>query len=394
MKSLKLSLFLLSLLSLNAQAISVEEIITSALEKNPTLTSITQKISANTSAIDASNQFYNPTLAYSQNTLDASEKMAQKNLTLTQKITFYGKRDSLENESKAEDAVLKTSLVQARINLAEAIKEQAYSIWELNELYKIICDYEDITRQNIDLSESYTSTTANQHMGIMSAELTLSDLRIQKSGLNAQIQSAYAKLSYLASFEINDLDIALHVKSIDSSEELQKGLVNNPQIQVKEKEIQKSRALVESADLNNYPDMVLVAGYAYRENYDDFFNLGVGVSLPIYGTEDSKEEEMRKRTLVAESLKDDSTIAVNSEFKTAYAQMKSAYEVYHIVQDEALPQIEHMFELTNASISTGGDLFKYIDILIQKLKLEQKSISAVASYHRYQAKITALSGEL
>jgi hypothetical protein len=53
-----------------------------------------------------------------------------------------------------------------------------------------------------------------------------------------------------------------------------------------------------------------------------------------------------------------------------------------------------MFELSDSSISTGGELFKYIDILTQKLKLEQKSIAAVANYNRSKAKISALSGEL
>jgi hypothetical protein len=74
--------------------------------------------------------------------------------------------------------------------------------------------------------------------------------------------------------------------------------------------------------------------------------------------------------------------------------MKAAHETYHIVHDEALPQVAHMFELTSSSISTGGDLFKYIGILVQKLKLEQKSIAAVASYNKARAKISELSGEL
>jgi len=387
-------LFILSYLSLNLFGIGLDEVIKNALEKNPSLHAIEHKISANKSSIAISNQFLNPTLSYSQNTLDASEAMSQKNLTLTQKITFYGKRDSLENESKAEEAVLHESLIQAKVNLVNAIKNQAYTIWELKELYKIICDYEDITRQNIELSESYTSTSDNQHMGIMSAELTLSDLRIQKSTLKAKISTAYAELSYLASFEIDDLDLALHVNTLVPENELAKGLVHNHLIQIKEKEVQQSKTKVESADLNNYPDITLLGGYAYRENFNDFWNFAVGMSLPIYGTEDSKEEQLRKISLSLESVKEDTQIAITSEFKTAYAQMRSAYEIYHIVHDEALPQIEHMFELSNASISTGADLFKYIDILIQKLKLEQKSIHAVTLFHRSSAKISALSGEL
>jgi hypothetical protein len=171
-------------------------------------------------------------------------------------------------------------------------------------------------------------------------------------------------------------------------------LSNNKNLAIKDKEIQKNRAMVKTADLNNYPDINLIGGYSYRNNFDNYWTFGVGVSLPIYGSEDYKEEEARKLTLSAISLKEDTKIAIDSDFKAAYIQMKSSYEIYHIVHDEALPQVEHMFELTSSSIATGGDLFKYIDILIKKLKLEQRSIAAVAAYNRAEAKISALQGDL
>ncbi len=382
------------LLSVEVYALSLDEIIDKSLMQNPSLESITHKINANRSSINLSNQFANPTLSYSQNTISANEPMSQKVLTLAQKIYFYGKRDVKKEIAQADENILHVSLKEAKINLIKAIKERAYSIWKLQELYKIVEKYENITRQKIELSESYTSTSANQHMGIMSAELTLSDLRIEKSAIKAKITDAYAKLSYLASFEIDTLDLSLHVNSMPSIKELQKSLTNNSSLALKEREIQKSKKLQESAALQSYPDINLVAGYAYRENFDNFFNFGVALSLPIYGSETYKQERAREMTLLSQSLKQDISIEISSELKTAYAQMYSAYEIYHIVQDEALPQIEHMFDLSDSSISTGGDLFKYIDILTQKLKLERKSIAAVEQYYKFKAEISALMGEI
>jgi hypothetical protein len=113
----------------------------------------------------------------------------------------------------------------------------------------------------------------------------------------------------------------------------------------------------------------------------------------MYGTEDYKEEESRALVLSAASQKADTQISVNATLQTYYAQILSAYEIYHIVQDDALPQVAHMFELSNSSIATGSDLFKYIDVLFQKLDLEQKSIKAVANYNLAKAKIAQLKGE-
>jgi len=385
---------ILFFLVLTLNALNLNGLIQNALDKNPSLEAIQYRIQASKTQTNSSNQFSNPTLSISDNTLSSSVAMNKSTISLSQKISFYGKREALENVALANENILNESLEMARIDLVETLKTQAYRLWELKELYKIIEEYEHITKQNIELFESYTATSDNQHMGIMSAELTLSDLRIQKAVLEAHIQESYAKLSYLAAVEVNDLDISLVVWDLPSKESFQEGLINNKRLTIQEKEIQKNQALIETADLNNYPDVNLLASYAYRENFDNFLTFGIGMSLPIYGTEDNEEEGARALALSANSLKKDITIEVNSEFKTAYAQMKSAYVIYHIVQDEAIPQIDHMFELMNSSISTGGDLFKYIDILVQRLHLEQKSIASVTLYNTSMAKIEALSGEM
>ena len=395
MKTIKYFFIIVSLFSLELHALSLEDIINKALEKNPSLKAIKNKISATKYTTLSSDAFYNPNISYTQNTLSPNEPMSQKNLTLSQKISFYGKRDALEDESKAYEEVLNESLKDAQAKLVRSIKDEAYNIWELNALYKIIEQYEEITKQNIALAESYTSTTPNQHMGIMSAELSLTDLKVQKSTLKAKISSAYAKLSYLASFEVKNLELELFMdKNIESIDRLKSSLSNNHTLLTKDKEIKKAQAIEQSANLNNYPDITLLAGFSYREKFTNFWNLGVVVNLPIYGSEDYKEQESKQLTLATQSLKDDVNISINSQFKATYAQMRSSYEIYKLIQDEALPQIKHMFELSSSSISTGADLFKYIDILIQKLKLEQKSINALASYYRYKAKISELSGEL
>lgn len=391
MRRLVLVLFLCgsSLLSM-----SLDEVIDKALINSPSLEAMNERILANRINIDLAEKFANPQLSYSQDTLDDRQAMSKKTVALKQTIPFFGKRESVKNLALSHEEVLIKNLDKAKAALVNAIKNQAYGIWELESVYKIICDYEVLTKHNIELHESYASVSQNQHMGIMSAELTLSNLRIRKSDLSARIDAAYANLSYLAAQEVSDLEIVLFVSDMPGMSELAKGLESNHDLGLKAKEIEKAQAKIEKERLGNYPDLMLQAGYSSRENFDDFATFGIGVNLPIYGREDAKEEQARKLYLAAKSSKEETRLLISSKFQRAYAQMKSAYETYHIVHDEALPQIEHMFELASSSISTGSDLFKYIGILVQKLDLEQKSISAVASYNRSHAKILELSGEI
>jgi len=390
-KNLTLSLLLITS---SLSAMSLSEVIDKSLINSPSLESINAKIKANEYASDVANQFSNPELALTTNTIDSSEPMSQTVLSIKQKLPYYGKRDSKQGVTLAQDEVLKGQLLAAKATMVQKIKTEAYTIWELRELHKIIDEYIKLTQQNIALYESYTGVESNQHIGIMKAELSLADLKIQKSQLDAKIYASYAKLSYLAAFDVKNLDIELKMGEKPNLEALQTTLVSNPDLLVKEKELQRENAKIIVADKNNYPDLNLLAGYSYRENFDNYFNFGFALSLPMYGTEDTQEEEVKAAALSVVSQKEDTKIAISSELKIYYAQMLSSYQVYNIIQDDALPQIAHMFELSSSSIATGGDLFKYIDVLFDKLALEKKSINAISDYNRADALISKLAGEI
>ena len=390
MKNLLIGAFLLAS---SLQAMSLSEVIEASLSKSPSLEVINARLEANKQNIDIADQFDNPELLLTKNTIDAAQPMSQSVVTFKQKLPYYSKRQKRADVAVAEDKVLQEQLAAAKVKLVERIKNEAYTIWELRELEAIIDEYITLTKQNINLYESYTSVSDNQHMGIMKAELSLSDLEVQKTALDAKIYTAYARLSYLAATKVESLDIDLKISHKPNLAALKAALENNPDIMIQEREIGKQTAKVKLADINNYPDFTLLAGYAYREKHDNYFNFGLGLSLPMYGTEDAKEEEQRALLLAKKSQKSDTVLAVNSQIEVYYAQMLASYKIYHIIEDDALPQVAHMFELSSSSISTGSDLFKYIDVLFQKLDLEKKSITAVANYKRSEAQIAALKGE-
>ncbi len=373
--------------------VTLPEMIEKALEKNPSLEVIEARLQANKQSIDIADQFANPELSVVKNTLDSSQAMSKTVVSLKQKIPYYSKRAKRESVAVAEDALLKERLRAAEVRLVGKIKVEAYQIWQLRELRSIIDEYIVLTQRNITLYESYTSMSDNQHMGIMKAELSLSDLQVQRALLDSQIAQAYARLSALTAFRVEGLELELEVANRPELQKYQKSLHYNPDIALKERAIDKQTAKVDLAAINNYPDINLLAGYAYREKYDNYFNVGVGLSLPIYGTEDAKEERERALLLAKHSQKEDTQLKVNAALEAYYAQMLAAYKIYHIIHDDALPQVAHMFELSNSSIATGSDLFKYIDVLFQKLALEKKSIIAIANYNKAEAKIAELQGK-
>jgi len=389
-----MKLFILMALSLHSLlAITLPELIDISLQNSPSLEVIQQRMEANKKATQLSSEFSNPELLLTTNTLKNSEPMSQTVLTLKQNIPLFGKLDAKEKITLAEDELLEEKLKAAKAELVSEIKKEAYTLWRLRETSKIIDAYIALTQRNIELYESYSGMGEKEHMGIMKAQLSLSALKVQKSALKMKIDATLSRLSYLSAHSLRELSVELKMGPKPELQTLLKSLVNNPAIAVQTKETQKQRAKVQLAHRENYPDINLIAGYAYRENFDDYLNFGVGVSLPIYGRESLVEQEARSMALVFESQKKDVELEMSAELQMYYSQLLSAYEIYHIIQDGALPQVKHMFELSNSSLSTGGDLFKYIDVIFSKLDLEQKSINAVVDYNLALAKVDQLAGE-
>ena len=148
------------------------------------------------------------------------------------------------------------------------------------------------------------------------------------------------------------------------------------------------------SDLESNPDPYVKVGYFNRQDYPDYASFTVGVSLPLYGSETLTSEAARKEILAASSATLDYQSSLTSEIEIMYAKLTEAYMIYNIIENESLPQLEHMFELTQSSIQNGGDLFTYTNLLEQKLFLEEERISIQSEYLRTEATLKSLIGQI
>jgi outer membrane protein TolC len=386
------TVLLFTILTTSIYSQTLHSLIDEALSHAPSLEVIKARLEANDQAIEIADQFANPQLLLTTNSLPNDQAMSQSVVTVQQKIPYFSKREKNQNVFIAREAVLQERLHKAQSELVYAIKTEAYQLWQTQELLRITDLYINFTKQNIKLYESYTSIDAAQHMGIMKAELSLSQLRIEKERLQAQAAQIYARLSALATQDVHHLEIDLQMDAKPNKKTMQQLLKNNPDLALRQKEILQQNAKVKLAKINNYPDFTLVAGYAHRQNFENYFNVGFGMTLPIYGTEDAKEQQQKKLLLAKQASKQDTKLQLDGELQAYYVEMVASYNIYHIIQDDALPQVQHMFDLSSSSIATGGDLFKYIDVLFQKLDLEKKSVLAIGAYNQTKAKIEKLQG--
>jgi len=395
-----MKILFMMLLSLSMHAETLESIIENALASHTSLEVIQERLNAEDHQISASRNFYNPEIAFGVNDIQfddltdrSREPMQTASINIKQKIPSFGKRDAKTGRSRAMKNQIAMTLEEAKVKLVEAIKVTAYQIWEVNEELNITQEYIAVTKQNIELNTAYSATRDNSHMGIMSAELTLSQLKIKKSRYLSMRKALFAKLGYLAGEAVDDLEIVLDVNEPKPYSYYAERLGNNLSYGVKSSEVMVAQREVKVKESEGDVDPYVQVGYYYRQEFRDYLNVSFGMALPIYGSESDNTESARKVALSKSAATQDYMSKLKGELGGRYAELEDAYAIAKILTDESMPQLEHMFELTNASVKNGQDLFVYIDLLKQKLSLDEQLIQATTRQHTTEAVLDALIGE-
>jgi outer membrane protein TolC len=394
-------LFLLMVLPLYLGAVTLDAVIEQALHTHGSLQAIEERLNAEDHRISATRNFANPEIAFALNDIQfddisdrAREPMQTTSVMLKQKFPSFGKRDAATQYSRARKKVTASTLEEAKVKLVEQIKVTAYSIWEAEEELRVIDQYMQVTRQSIDLNTAYTSTRTTSHMGIMSAELALSKLKIKKQRYQSRRKALYAKLGYLAAQPVANLEIELHVQQPAKMAFYLSQLTNNRGYAMESSEATAAQSRVKVEELSGNVDPALQVGYFYRQEFKDYVNVALSMALPIYGSESDNTEAAREMALSAASMRRDYLERLKGEMAGHYAQLEEAYSIYSIIREESMPQIEHMFDLTSASVQSGQELFVYIDLLKQKLALDEQLIGATLRFNRAEAALEAMIGEM
>jgi len=383
------------------QAQSIQQLIDQSIKRHPSLKTIQHRLSAMDERIEESQNFSNPDLSFTINDIQFDdpfdrdlEPMQFNAINVKQKFPWYGKLDAKESFTKAQKDLIVDSYEVAKITLAKEIRMASYTMKEFEERIRIVKQYKAVAQQNIELYTSYASTENRSHTSMMAASLMLAKIKIKYERYTMILKNQKAKLKYLVQSDVSKISDPLEIKRPKSLESYLSKSQNNLNYHMKlsEQNIAEANKVIE--DLSITPDPYLNVGYYNRSEFPDFVSVTVGVSLPLYGSEKHKAEAARKEALAAASASLDYRSSLESDISVMYAKLTEAYHIYNIIQNESLPQLDHMIELSQSGIQSGGDLFAYTNLLEQKLDLEEQRISIKAEYLRTQAQLKSLIGEI
>ncbi len=330
-------------------------------------------------------QFQNPTNR-------SLEPMQYSAVNFKQSIPFFGKRAANGQKILAKKQIANMDLQQTTVKLVEGIKITSYTIWQAKQLLDITQKYIALTKQESQLYLAYSSSESSSHIQMIAARLFISQLQIKQSNLQAIIKGLYKKLSYLSNMNVSHVKLNTKVKKLKLLTYYLKHIASNKEYKLKQAILKEANADIKVKKLALYPNPYIKIGYYHRQNFNDYAGVTVGFSLPIYGTEKLNEEKSEATALSKDSDTVNFKNNLIAKIKQAYANAQNSYQVYQILTNQSIPQVQNMQNVSNQYISNGTSLFVYTDTLQKQFIISEQKIIATASYHIRLAILDSLIG--
>jgi outer membrane protein TolC len=390
---------------------NLEQLIEEAIQNNPEILAQKKRWELFKEKIPQASALEDPMLGFGVISLPTNfsfkdEDMTMKELSISQRFPFYGKR-RLMGEMAQKEAEAVFNEIQERVN--RVVKDVKATYYELAYNYRSA----EITQRNKEILENFVKIAETQYavgMGIqqdvIKAHIEVSKMVDELIMLSQKTRALEAKLIALLNRSpersIERPEEVVFRKIPFSVEELQKIAVEiNPALQGMRKMIEAKEKAYELAKREYYPDLTFKFAYGQRDNGPemkrrDMLTGMVEINLPIF----YKSKQDRK---VAEA---------RAEIETTEAQYRAMKnEVLYMVADMAsmTQRVERQLELyktgiipqANLQVSSAMsayrvnkvDFMTLLDSQMTLYRYELEYYQALTEYEKNVANLEAVVGK-
>jgi outer membrane protein, heavy metal efflux system len=331
----------LSFLISSSFALSLDEIVDTALKNNQNLKSIQSSINMADEDIKLSRKWKNPTLTLGVNDIHFdepfkrdSEAMQAQYIGFSQVIPVGDKLDIKEKVSKKDKNIVTLQLEDKKLILKSKIYEISYNILILEKKLKLLSKYERNIKKVEKLSQALYSLGKSSQNEILNAKVAYSNVQIQKQNLKNMIDNLYLKLEQISYEKIDSVDASLEVEKLVLNMDMQ----NHPKIRMQEEKIRKFNQLSKLELENEKGDIKVNVAYFNRDSkFKDYANISVNIPLSLYKTEKVKALKQKIKANEERSNLEDTKQNFKIELMSLENNINSAYSNYSLINKTIIP---------------------------------------------------------
>lgn len=332
---------LVAFLAISSFAVSIDEMVTSALDNNYSLKSLESSIEVASKQIEVSTNWRNPVLTLGINDIqfdDPSkrdiESMQAEYIGFSQIIPIGDKLQLQETIAKKDKKIAKLALEDKKLQLKAKIYEYAYTVLVLEKKYILLTKIQTNINSLQDLSKALYENGKMKQIGVINASIAASNIELKKEELNRLIKTLYIKLEEITYLKVSKIDASLKMKDIKLNTQIDK----HPRVLMITTKSQKFQDLSRLELSRKTSDIKLNLAYFQRDDkYNDYANISVNIPLSLYGTENTKSLKAKIKAKEVENKLTDLKKSFKTKLLVLQNDLDSALKRYKLLNKEIIP---------------------------------------------------------
>lgn len=336
----------------------------------------------------------------------SQEPMTQKQISIGQKIPWFGKLD-LRSQRAALTAIRQQAMLDAkRLQLAKQIAVGYYELGFIAKSIEINERLTEIVNQLLQVAETRYSTGRGLQQDVLQAQVELSKLLDEKIILEKRRRTATDRINELLNrdrfmiveppTELELMNLGLNAEDLTS-----RMLQENPQLRVKQADIGIAEAEVELAKKDYWPDMDFRVAYGQRDedrtgrSLPDFVSAQVVMNLPLWQKtrQDPKFEATMKAREAAEKSHQNLLKSLPYQVDALVTDIHETQDNYKLFTEALLLQADQWARSSQSAYEVGTIEFNtMISAHLQLLRFELQADKYLFDVYQRRAELEEILG--
>jgi outer membrane protein TolC len=334
------------------------------------------------------------------------EPMTQKQIFIAQKFPWFGKLD-LRTQRATLNAIRQQAVLDAkRLELARKIAGAYYELGFVDASLKINTQLTDIVSQLLGVAETRYATGRGLQQDVLQAQVELSKLLDEKIQLDKRRRTLEDQINELLNRESftpvqppKDLsypDLELNITDLQS-----RALKENPQLRVRQADIDIAGKEIELARKDYWPDMDFKLAYGQREedftgrDLPDFVSGSVTMNIPLWqkNRQDSKLAAKKEDHQAAINFYRNLVERLPHKVDALAVEIRDTQKNYRLFTDALLLQAEQWASSSLTAYEVGELEFNtMIGAQIRLLRFELQTENYLFKIYQKRAELEEILG--
>jgi cobalt-zinc-cadmium efflux system outer membrane protein len=373
-------------------ALTLDQAIGFALERNPELAALAQEMLATDGAVAQAGVLPNPELDVGGDNLGNDRKYEAGEravgVALGQLIELGGKRTARVKVAEAGRALAGWDFAARRADLLQRVSQSFVDVLSAQQREALAEESARLAAQFADAASKRVQAGKVSPVEETRARVALANVQVEVEQARRELVAARKRLALLWNDRAPRFDRAAgdleQVWALPPYERLVERALDNPDLARWATQLEQRRATLEGERAKAVPDVRVIGGVSRFSVYNDYaYLLGISVPIPVFNQNRGGILEANRRLDKAADEQRAAEVRVMTELADTYERVAALANEIETLRTRVLPGALSAFDATTKGYQLGK--FGFLDVLdAQRSLFESRGqyLRALADYQR------------